>query len=304
LRLRTFGGLWIDRPAADSEATQRSHCRPSCTSRLSVNLDAGAALVAAKEFHRARWSPERFPSRSLLHHFVRGCSRELLAQLFDAAGRRDSAASHYTSVERAWVPPIHRSARVTMPGGAANRALANTDDSLDELPAITGFLSASANFAALSKRSTGSFSNALANACETFAGHGFPILRHRRRCSVMIFINVTRDSHRLVDAELRFPIEARTQCLAVDEGHDVEQETVCLARIEQRKDVRGLSAAVVLISTTNRSAPRTAASSRLEDLDGDLSLVPEVVRGVHGRHAALAELALDTIAVSQGGAQA
>ncbi|HEV8215259.1 MAG TPA: hypothetical protein VGP95_05480, partial [Gemmatimonadaceae bacterium] len=27
---------------------------------------------------------------------------ELLAQLFDAAGQRDSAAAHYTVVERAW----------------------------------------------------------------------------------------------------------------------------------------------------------------------------------------------------------
>ena len=37
-----------------------------------------------------------------------------------------------------------------------------------------------------------------------------------------------------------------------------------------------------------------------EDLDGDLALVAEVVREVDGGHAALAQLALDPVAVGEG----
>ncbi len=39
----------------------------------------------------------------------------------------------------------------------------------------------------------------------------------------------------------------------------------------------------------------------LEHLDRDLAIVFEVAREVHGRHAARAELALDAIAVGEGG---
>ena len=59
------------------------------------------------------------------------------------------------------------------------------------------------------------------------------------------------------------------------------------------------SAAVVLISTTNRSAPSTAASSGLQHLERDFAIVLQVVREVHGRHAAVPELALDAVAVGE-----
>ena len=39
----------------------------------------------------------------------------------------------------------------------------------------------------------------------------------------------------------------------------------------------------------------------LEHLDGDLALVLEVVREVHGRHTAGTEFAVDAVAVGQGG---
>ena len=41
-----------------------------------------------------------------------------------------------------------------------------------------------------------------------------------------------------------------------------------------------------------------------QDLDGDLAVVPQVLGEVNGGHAALAELALDPIAVGQRGGQA
>ena len=43
----------------------------------------------------------------------------------------------------------------------------------------------------------------------------------------------------------------------------------------------------------------TADEFGVDDLDGDLAAVPEVLGEVDGGHAALAELALDAIAVSE-----
>ncbi len=42
---------------------------------------------------------------------------------------------------------------------------------------------------------------------------------------------------------------------------------------------------------------------RTQDLDGDLAVVFEIFREVHGRHAAGAELALDGVAVGEGGGE-
>jgi hypothetical protein len=41
----------------------------------------------------------------------------------------------------------------------------------------------------------------------------------------------------------------------------------------------------------------------LEDLEGDLAVVPEVLGEVHRRHAALAQLALDAVALGEGGGE-
>jgi hypothetical protein len=41
-----------------------------------------------------------------------------------------------------------------------------------------------------------------------------------------------------------------------------------------------------------------------QDLDGDLAVVAEVLGEVDGRHAALAELALDAVAVGENGPEA
>jgi len=70
-----------------------------------INYELGRSLLA---LHRAT---EAIPVvQAALRGGIEGSNlyvtrtalHELLAQLFDAAGRRDSAASHYSSVERAW----------------------------------------------------------------------------------------------------------------------------------------------------------------------------------------------------------
>ena len=51
------------------------------------------------------------------------------------------------------------------------------------------------------------------------------------------------DAHRVVDRQLPLALEPRAQRLARDERHDVVQERVGLARVEQRQDVRVLQLA-------------------------------------------------------------
>ena len=51
-------------------------------------------------------------------------------------------------------------------------------------------------------------------------------------------------------------------------------------------------------------APERRAEVRVEDLDGDVAIVLEVVREIHGRHPARAELSLDPISGGEGVRQA
>ena len=62
--------------------------------------------------------------------------------------------------------------------------------------------------------------------------------------------------------------------------------------------------AVVLISARKRSAPRMARQLGAQHLERDLAVVAQVVGQVDGGHAAGAELALDPVAVGEGGGQA
>ena len=59
------------------------------------------------------------------------------------------------------------------------------------------------------------------------------------------------------------------------------------------------SRAVVRISAQEPLAAERGAEVGVQHLDGDVAVVPEVVREIHGRHAARAELALDAIAVGE-----
>jgi hypothetical protein len=59
-----------------------------------------------------------------------------------------------------------------------------------------------------------------------------------------------------------------------------------------------------LISTTNRSAPRTGREFRLENFERDLAIVLEVLREIDRRHTPRAELALDAVAGAKRRCQA
>ncbi len=60
---------------------------------------------------------------------------------------------------------------------------------------------------------------------------------------------------------------------------------------------------MTLISLRNRSAPQHFAEFGLQDFDGDLAIVLEVVREIHGGHAAGAEFTLDAVPIEQRGSK-
>ncbi len=113
-----------------------------------------------------------------------------------------------------------------------------------------------------------------------------------------------RDPHRVVHGQLLFAYQPVAQRFALDVRHHVEDEAVGLARIEQRQDVRMLQIGRRLDLGEEPLAAEHGRELRPQHLERDFAVVAHVVREVHGRHAARAELALDPVAAFEGRRQA
>ncbi len=109
------------------------------------------------------------------------------------------------------------------------------------------------------------------------------------------------DGEGLADGQLLLAGEPVAQRFAFDERHDVEEEAVGLARIEERKDVGVLQV---------RRGPDLGQESLGADhgrqlgaqqLEGDWAAVPDIVGQVDRGHAAGAELALEPVAIGERG---
>ena len=112
--------------------------------------------------------------------------------------------------------------------------------------------------------------------------------------------HLARDPHRLGDGELLLPVEPGPERLALDERHDVEEEAVGLARVEQRQDVRVLEVGGELDLGQEPLGADDGRELGAEQLERDPPVVAEVLGQVDGGHAAGADLALDPVAVGQG----
>ena len=110
-----------------------------------------------------------------------------------------------------------------------------------------------------------------------------------------------RDPDRVGDRKLLLAGQPVAERLALDVGHDVEEEAVGRTGIEQRKDVRMLE----VRGRPDLGQKPVGADHRRElgpeHLDRDLADVLQVLGEIHRGHAAGAELALDAIAIGQGG---
>ncbi len=104
-----------------------------------------------------------------------------------------------------------------------------------------------------------------------------------------------RNTHRLIDRELPFALDADSQRLAGDDGHHIVEKSVGFARVEQREDVRVLELCGGLDLREEPLAAQRSTEVGVKHLDGDVAVVLDVVREEHRRHSAGADLTADVV---------
>ena len=109
------------------------------------------------------------------------------------------------------------------------------------------------------------------------------------------------DAQGLVERKLALACHPLPEGLALHVRHGIPQPAGGLARVVHGEDVRMLQAGgdPDLLEESLRS--ERGGELGAQDLERDGAIVPEVVREVDHGHAAAAELALDAVAVGQGG---
>ena len=113
-----------------------------------------------------------------------------------------------------------------------------------------------------------------------------------------------RNAHRFVDTELCFAIQLFANGFALNVGHDVKQKSIRRAAIEQRQNVRMLQRRRGLDLDDESLGTQHGREFRLQYFDRDFALVLQVVREIHGRHAARTEFTLDAVAIGESGGEA
>ena len=108
------------------------------------------------------------------------------------------------------------------------------------------------------------------------------------------------NTYGISDGQLTFAFEACTQRFARDERHHVVQQAVRLAAVEQRENVRVLQPRGGADLGEKPFAAKRRTKVGVQHLDRDIALMLDVVREIHGGHAAGAEFARDAIAVGEG----
>lgn len=115
------------------------------------------------------------------------------------------------------------------------------------------------------------------------------------------------DAERVADGELAFAVETGAERLPLDQRHHVEEQPVGAgvggAGVEEREDVgvpeRCGGPDLPEKPLRAERVPKFGA----EDLDGDGAVVLAIAGQVHRGHPALPQLALDGVAVGEGGAE-
>ena len=107
------------------------------------------------------------------------------------------------------------------------------------------------------------------------------------------------DGNGVVDWQLFFALEPVPERLARHERHHVVQQAVSLAAVEQWQDVRMLQSRGCPTLRKKALAAECRAELRVQNLYGDVALMLQIDRAIHGCHSADAELALDPVAIGK-----
>jgi len=109
------------------------------------------------------------------------------------------------------------------------------------------------------------------------------------------------DADRFLDRQLALPLEPRPERFAGHVRHDVIELPFDGARVDQPEDMGMIQVGRDLDFLEKPIAPDQRREVGLEDLDGDLAMVPEIVGEINRRHAAGADGPLDPIPAGQSG---
>ena len=109
-----------------------------------------------------------------------------------------------------------------------------------------------------------------------------------------------RDLDCIVHRQLLLAADPVTHRLPFDVRHHVEEKAIGLSAVVQRQDVRMLEVGGRLDFAEEPLGADDRGEFRPQHLDGDAAVVLDVLRQVHGGHAALAEFPLEAVAVGQG----
>ena len=110
--------------------------------------------------------------------------------------------------------------------------------------------------------------------------------------------DLDRDANGGIDRQLALPGEPGAQGLSRDVRHDIVQATG-IAAVEERKDVRMLKASRRLDFGEEPFGADRRSELRVEDLDRDVAIVPQIARKIDRRHAAAAELTFHPVSVGE-----
>lgn len=108
----------------------------------------------------------------------------------------------------------------------------------------------------------------------------------------------------VVHRELTLTLQSCAQRLARDHGHHIVEEAVGLSRIEQRQNMGVLESRRGSDLGEKAFGAQHGAEVVVEHLDGHVARMAEVLGEIDRGHAALAELALDAVAIRDGGGKA
>jgi hypothetical protein len=111
------------------------------------------------------------------------------------------------------------------------------------------------------------------------------------------------DAEGRLDRQLDLALEAVAQGLPLHVRHRVVHDAVGHARVEDREDVRVGEAGGEADLAQEAVRAEGGCELRAHDLEGNEAVVPEVPGEVDGGHAAVPKLALDAVAVAEGGGE-
>ena len=128
--------------------------------------------------------------------------------------------------------------------------------------------------------------------------HDARLVRHRERLG-----DFTQQAHRLLHRQLAGAREPLAEGLSLDEGHHVVEEPRRLTGVEQSEDVRMHQPRRDLDLAREAFGAHGGAEFRTQHLERHLAVVLEILGEVDRRHPPLAELALDPVAIGEGGGE-